>query len=99
MTLQLAGPHKGADAFGKGAAIKEKTEALTKPLSPIAEKLHNPSLMTSPDALDYLRRLDFHISSVGGMSDGSARRSRRTQQGGRRRRDPGGGPGGGCCAA
>jgi hypothetical protein len=69
--LQLAGLQKRADAIGKGAALKERTEALTKKLSDIAGELYNPNLKTSQDSLNFLPRLDFQISGVGGMSDGA----------------------------
>ena len=69
--LQLAGLQKRADAIGKGAALKDKTDALTKKLSAIADELYNPELRTSQDSLNYLPKLDFQISGVGGMSDGA----------------------------
>jgi hypothetical protein len=71
VTLQLRGLQKRADAIGKGAALRDKTEALTKKLSAIADELYNPNLKTSQDSLNYLPRLDFQISGVGGMSDGA----------------------------
>ena len=58
-----------ADAIGKGAALKPKTDALTKTLSGIADELYNPKLKTSQDSLNHLPKLDFQISGVGGMSD------------------------------
>ena len=73
--LQLADLQKRADAIGKGAALKEKTEALTKKLSAIADELYNPEIKTSQDSLNYLPKLDFQISGVGGMSDGAESKS------------------------
>jgi len=67
--LQMAGLQKRADATGKGAALKAKTDALTKKLSDIADELYNPSIKTSQDSLNFLPKLDFQISGVGGMSD------------------------------
>jgi len=58
-----------ADAIGKGAALKPKTEELTKKLSEIAGELYNPNLKTSQDSLNYLPKLDFQIAGVGGMSN------------------------------
>ena len=69
--LQLAGLQKRADAIGKGAALKDRTAALTKKLSAIADELFNPEIKTSQDSLNYLPKLDFQISGVGGMSDGA----------------------------
>jgi hypothetical protein len=69
--VQLAGLQKRADAIGKGAALKDRTDALTKKLSDIADELYNPSLKTSQDSLNYPPKLDFQISGVGGMSDGA----------------------------
>jgi len=69
--LQLAGLQKRADAIGKGAALKDKTDALAKKLSAIADELYNPNLKTSQDSLNYLPKLDFQISGVAGMSDGA----------------------------
>ena len=67
--LQLAGLQKRADAIGKGAALKPKTDDLTKKLTAIADELYNPNLKTSQDSLNFLPKLDFQISGVGGMSD------------------------------
>jgi hypothetical protein len=67
--LQLAGLQKRADAIGKGAALKDRTDALTKKLSAIADELYNPNLKTSQDSLNFLPKLDFQIAGVGGMSD------------------------------
>jgi len=58
-----------ADAIGKGAALKPRTEDLAKKPSEIADELYNPNLRTSQDSLNYLPKLDFQISGVGGMSD------------------------------
>jgi photosystem II stability/assembly factor-like uncharacterized protein len=69
--VQLAGLQKRADAIGKGEALKPKTEALTKKLSDIADGLYNPNLKTSQDSLNFLPKLDFQLSGVGGMSDGA----------------------------
>lgn len=69
VTLQLAGLQKRADAVGKGAPLKPKTDALTKTLSDIADELYNPNLKTSQDSLNFLPKLDFQIAGVGGMSD------------------------------
>jgi hypothetical protein len=38
-------------------------------LAAIADELYNPNLKTSQDSLNYLPKLDFQISGVGGMSD------------------------------
>jgi hypothetical protein len=67
--LQVAGLQKRADATGKGAALKARTDALTKKLSDIADELYNPSIRTSQDSLNFLPKLDFQIAGVGGMSD------------------------------
>jgi hypothetical protein len=67
--LQMAGLQKRADAIGKGAAIREKTDALTKTLSGIADELYNPNIKTSQDSLNYLPKLDYQFAGVGGMSD------------------------------
>jgi hypothetical protein len=67
--LQLAGLQKRADAIGKGAALRDKTDALTKKLSAIADELYSPNLKTSQDSLNFLPKLDFQIAGVGGMSD------------------------------
>ena len=67
--LQVAGLQKRADAIGKGAPLKPKTDALTKTLSDIADELYNPNLKTSQDSLNFLPKLDFQIAGVGGMSD------------------------------
>ena len=67
--LQVAGLQKRADAIGKGAALKPKTDALTKTLTDIADELYNPNLKTSQDSLNFLPKLDFQIAGVGGMSD------------------------------
>ena len=67
--LQLAGLQRRADAIGKGGAIREKSDALTKKLSGIADDLYNPNLKTSQDSLNFLPKLDFQIAGVGGMSD------------------------------
>jgi len=69
--LQLAGLQKRADAIGKGEGLKAKTEALAKTLSGIADELYNPNIRTSQDSLNFLPKLDFQISGVGGMSDGA----------------------------
>ena len=50
------------------------TDALTKDLSAIADEFYNPNLKTSQDSLNYLPKLDFQISGVGGMSDGAEAR-------------------------
>jgi hypothetical protein len=67
--LQLAGLQKRADAIGKGAPLKDRTDALAKKLSEIADELYNPNLKTSQDSLNFLPKLDFQIAGVGGMSD------------------------------
>jgi hypothetical protein len=67
--LQVAGLVKRADAIGKGAALKPKADSLAVKLSAIADELYNPNLKTSQDSLNYLPKLDFQISGVGGMSD------------------------------
>ena len=60
--LQLAGLQKRADAIGKGAALKPKTDDLTKKLTAIADELYNPNLKTSQDSLNFLPKLDFQMS-------------------------------------
>jgi hypothetical protein len=67
--LQVAGLVRRADAIGKGAALKPTADSLVEKLSAIADELYNPNLKTSQDSLNYLPKLDFQISGVGGMSD------------------------------
>jgi hypothetical protein len=67
--LQVTGLMKRADAIGKGATLKPKADSLTEKLSAIADELYNPNIKTSQDSLNYLPKLDYQISGVGGMSD------------------------------
>jgi hypothetical protein len=67
--LQVTSLLTRADAIGKGAPLKLKAAALVEKLSAIADELYNPNLKTSQDSLNYLPKLDFQISGVGGMSD------------------------------
>jgi len=67
--LQVTSLLKRADAIGRGAALKPKADSLVEKLAAIADELYNPNLKTSQDSLNYLPKLDFQISGVGGMSD------------------------------
>ena len=67
--LQLDGLASRAKAVGKGAAIEPKAKEVTAKLSSIADELHNPNIKTSQDSLNYLPKLDYQISGVGGVSD------------------------------
>jgi len=67
--LQLDGLVSRAKAVGKGAALEPKAKELAGKLSAIADELHNPNIKTSQDSLNYLPKLDYQISGVGGVSD------------------------------
>jgi len=46
-----------------------KVQELAATLTGIADELHNPNIKTSQDSLNYLPKLDYQISGVGGVSD------------------------------
>jgi len=64
-------PSRSDSRASRPTAPRQKTEALATKLSAIPDELYNPNLKTSQDSLNYLLKLDFQVSGVGGMSDGA----------------------------